>query len=252
MARLHGPRDAPGTANDRTIQYSLDDHAYEIASGNGQRTRYWYGPDGQRYQREDADGTRTLYIGQVEVVRQGVTTRYRRNIGGVLVRTEQGASIEDRFVFTDRLGSVVKYTDGNGTVYQPQDYDGWGQRRSEADPTQAGAAPTAPIALRGFSGHEMVDGQGVIHMNARLYDPTLGQFLQADPLIQAPENLQSRNAYTYVLNNPLTLVDPTGMFSWKKAIGGEPTTFTQLPQLADRHTKPIGDRLRERQVLLHH
>lgn len=28
-----------GTANDRTLQYSLDDHAHEIATGNGKRTR---------------------------------------------------------------------------------------------------------------------------------------------------------------------------------------------------------------------
>jgi hypothetical protein len=34
-------------------------------------------------------------------------------------------------------------------------------------------------------------------------------------MIQAPENLQSWNAYTYVFNNPLTLVDPTGMFAWR-------------------------------------
>ncbi|MFT4179374.1 MAG: RHS repeat-associated core domain-containing protein, partial [Thermomonas sp.] len=46
--------------------------------------------------------------------------------------------------------------------------------------------------------------------------PMLGRFLQADPLVQAPANLQSWNAYTYVFNNPLTLVDPTGMFSWRK------------------------------------
>ena len=34
--------------NDRTIKYSLDDHAHEIVTGNGKRTRYWYGADGQR------------------------------------------------------------------------------------------------------------------------------------------------------------------------------------------------------------
>ena len=180
-------------------------------TGNGKRTRYWYGPDGQRYKREDIDGTKTLYIGPVEVVIQGAVTKYRRTIGGVLIQTVQGTLIEDRYQFTDRLGSVVKYTDGAGAVIQSQDYDEWGQRRDYDDPQLNGvAAPSPTISLRGFTGHEMVDGQDAIHMNARMYDPMLGRFLQADPLIQAPENLQSWNAYTYVFNNPLTLVDPTG------------------------------------------
>ena len=206
-------RDAPGTANDRTILYSLDDHAHEISTGNGVRTRYWYGSDGQRYKREDANGLKTLYVGQVEVVIQGGTT-YRRNIAGVLIKTEGAVPADNRFIFTDRLGSIVKYTNSGGdVVYQPQDYDEWGARRDYDDPTVAGTAPTPTVALRGFTGHEMVDGQDVINMNARMYDPTLGRFLQADPMIQAPENVQSWNAYTYVFNNPLTMTDPTGMFS---------------------------------------
>ena len=54
-------------------------------------------------------------------------------------------------------------------------------------------------------------------MNSRIYDPTLGRFLQADPHIQAPENSQSFNRYSYVLNNPLSFTDPSGYFF--KALG---------------------------------
>ncbi len=50
-------------------------------------------------------------------------------------------------------------------------------------------------------------------MNGRIYDPTIGRFLSADPLIQAPGNLQSFNRYTYVMNNPLGYTDPSG-YSW--------------------------------------
>jgi hypothetical protein len=59
-------------------------------------------------------------------------------------------------------------------------------------------------------------------MNGRIYDPTLGRFLQADPFIQAPMNSQSYNRYSYVLNNPLSYTDPSGYFFKKlfKAIGG--------------------------------
>jgi hypothetical protein len=49
-------------------------------------------------------------------------------------------------------------------------------------------------------------------MNGRIYDPTLGRFLQADPFIQAPTNSQSYNRYSYVLNNPLSMTDPSGYF----------------------------------------
>jgi hypothetical protein len=49
-------------------------------------------------------------------------------------------------------------------------------------------------------------------MNGRIYDPTLGRFLQADPHIQAPANSQNYNRYSYVLNNPMSYTDPSGYF----------------------------------------
>ena len=58
--------------------------------------------------------------------------------------------------------------------------------------------------------HENVEHADIIHMNGRIYDPTLGRFLQADPFIQAPRNSQSFNRYSYVLNNPLSYTDPSG------------------------------------------
>ncbi|QOL26172.1 DUF2778 domain-containing protein [Thalassotalea sp. LPB0316] len=53
-------------------------------------------------------------------------------------------------------------------------------------------------------------------MNGRIYDPTLGRFLQADPIIQAPMNSQSYNRYAYVFNNPLSYTDPSGYSAWTK------------------------------------
>ncbi len=47
-------------------------------------------------------------------------------------------------------------------------------------------------------------------MNGRSYDPKLGRFLSVDPFIQSPTNTQSVNPYTYIFNNPLSGVDPTG------------------------------------------
>ena len=38
----------------------------------------------------------------------------------------------------------------------------------------------------------------------------LGRFLSADPFVQFPDTTQGFNRYSYVSNNPLSFVDPTG------------------------------------------
>ncbi|MFS1525033.1 RHS repeat-associated core domain-containing protein [Microbulbifer sp. 2304DJ12-6] len=77
------------------------------------------------------------------------------------------------------------------------------------------------ITNKGFTGHEQLDGVGLIHMNGRVYDAEIGRFLSADPFIQDRTNLQALNRYTYVLNNPLSYTDPSGYFFKKlfKKIG---------------------------------
>jgi RHS repeat-associated protein len=52
---------------------------------------------------------------------------------------------------------------------------------------------------------------GLYNYKARFYSTTLGRFVSADPVVGSPSDPQSWNAYTYVRNNPLRLVDPTGM-----------------------------------------
>ncbi len=87
---------------------------------------------------------------------------------------------------------------------------------------------------RGFTGHEHIDAANIVHMNGRLYDPALGRMLSADPIVQEPLNAQNLNRYTYVLNNPLSFTDPTGLsfFSkyWRTIVSVALTTF--VPALA--------------------
>jgi RHS repeat-associated protein len=67
----------------------------------------------------------------------------------------------------------------------------------------------------------MVNDFEVIHMGGRTYNPILGRFMQADPFVQAPANLQNYNRYSYVLNNPISYTDPSGYIFKKinKALG---------------------------------
>ncbi|MDM3871234.1 RHS repeat-associated core domain-containing protein [Porticoccus sp. W117] len=83
---------------------------------------------------------------------------------------------------------------------------------------------------RGFTGHEMLDEVGIIHMNGRIYDPHLARFVQADPIVQSPFNTQSLNRYSYIWNNPLNGIDPSGFtgerFSEDNSSGGGDSGFT--------------------------
>ena len=54
-------------------------------------------------------------------------------------------------------------------------------------------------------------------LNGRIYDAGTGRMMQADPVVQAPSNLQNYNAFSYVINNPLSYTDPSGYFF--KALG---------------------------------
>ena len=65
---------------------------------------------------------------------------------------------------------------------------------------------------RGFTSHEHIQEVGLIHMNARLYDPVIGRFISADTMIPDNTSPLSFNRYSYVNGNPVTIRDPSGHF----------------------------------------
>jgi len=145
---------------------------------------------------------------------------------GVLTRSSSGSANAAEAVINktdywhkDHLGSLVAMTDQTGTITQRFRFDPWGKRQCL---TAAGASSTCSsngssgTEERGFTGHEMLDEIGLIHMNGRLYDPELGRFLEADPVIQNPLDGQNYNRYSYVGNNPLSYTDPSGFSRWTK------------------------------------
>jgi RHS repeat-associated protein len=93
-------------------------------------------------------------------------------------------------------------------------YDPFGKRRFANGSGDPGNTIRPLNTDRGYTGHEMLDDIGLVHMNGRVYDPLVGRFLSADPFIQSPYNLQSHNRYSYVMNNPLGYTDPSGYRSF--------------------------------------
>jgi hypothetical protein len=52
----------------------------------------------------------------------------------------------------------------------------------------------------------------------------MGRFMSPDPMGGHYENPQTLNKYAYVINNPLTLTDPTGLDIWLKGCGDNSAT----------------------------
>lgn len=63
---------------------------------------------------------------------------------------------------------------------------------------------------KGFLGKPADTETGLTHVSAREYDPLIGRFLSADPILSAGDH-ESINGYAYANNTPVTLADPTGL-----------------------------------------
>jgi RHS repeat-associated protein len=118
-----------------------------------------------------------------------------------------------RYFHRDALGNIDLITDKNGQIVARQDYAPFGSRTQNLSKDVI-----SDETRRGFTGHEHIDGAGLINMNARMYDPLTGRFLSADIYIQEPTLSLSHNRYIYVMNNPLKYTDPTGHF-WQFIVG---------------------------------
>ncbi|WP_371238435.1 ricin-type beta-trefoil lectin domain protein [Streptomyces pimonensis] len=173
-------------------------------------TRYVYGPDGAQLLTVKGRQA-TLHLGDTEVTVQR---------GGVLVNTQRTYSAPG--------GAVMRYAYGNGSetlVALAGDHQGstyaevalngdMPVRIRKQDPfgNQRGA-DTVGVNFQshtGFLGATRDDSSGYQPLGARLYDPVVGRFLSADPVLDLNDLLQS-NGYAYAHNNPVTMSDPTGL-----------------------------------------
>ncbi|MFQ6029800.1 MAG: RHS repeat-associated core domain-containing protein [Dehalococcoidia bacterium] len=103
------------------------------------------------------------------------------------------------FYHADGLGSVWDLTDSTGIPVHSYTYDSFGQLLAQ---TGTVANPYT------YTAREFDPETGLYYYRARHYDPGIGRFLQEDPTGVAGGDV---NFYTYVTNNPLTLVDPWGL-----------------------------------------
>ena len=172
---------------------------------------YWYAGEGSFERLWDRSDSRETYKYQLRVGDRSV---------GYLRQTyyPTGSSTEQRFyTLTDHLGSIQAVIGADGRKLQSLSFSAWGERRA-ADWNPSGIATPALDLVRnyglthGFTGHEADEPWGLVNMKGRLYDPIVGRFLSADPLMQFAHHTQGYNRYTYVLNNPLSFTDPSGYF----------------------------------------
>jgi RHS repeat-associated protein len=98
----------------------------------------------------------------------------------------------------DGLGSVTSLTSSAGAIANTYTYDSFGKQ------TASSGSVTNPFR---YTGREFDTETNLYYNRARYYDPTTGRFLGEDPIRFKGGN----NFYVYVRNNPVKLVDPSGL-----------------------------------------
>ena len=164
--------------------------------------------------------TKTIYIGGLyEVVTHEGTQEERHYLpsgGGIsAVFTRESTAGRTtaayiRYLHGDHLGSIEAISDEIGIASERFSYDAFGKRRDSTWQDVRSGSLSSKYTQNGFTGHLQLDGLDLIHMGGRIYDPLLGRVLSADPIVQGIGDLQAFNRYSYVVNNPLSLTDPSG------------------------------------------
>ena len=102
----------------------------------------------------------------------------------------------------DHLGTSTALTDFNGNAYQFFLNLPFGETMSQQLGSNYYNSPFK------FNGKELDEETGFYYYGARYYDPKISIWLSVDPLAEKYPNF---NSYNYVMQNPLNLIDPTGM-----------------------------------------
>ena len=115
------------------------------------------------------------------------------------------------YLTNDHLGSPRINTDANGTVTARHDYHPFGEEIATSQRT-SGLGYVDDSVRKQFTGYERDGETGLEYAQARMYAARLGRFMSVDKWSGSRTNPQTINRYSYVINNPLTLNDPTGNY----------------------------------------
>lgn len=157
-----------------------------VKNGSTKTSRYF-----ENFYEEQDDGKRlNVYLGRLLVAR---------------VEQIANGSMQKAYIITDHLGSILTTCNEQGQVLQEQAYTPFGRA------LRASGTDSRYIGL--FSEDEF----GLVQMGARYYHPLLGRFITPDWFVaehaeKAMRLPQGFNVYSYAINNPIMLRDPTGLW----------------------------------------
>lgn len=187
-----------------TLAYDNENRLTDV-TGGGTAAKFGYNGDGERVSGQlTTGGATTVYVGNYyEATGSAVKTYYYA--GSLRVAMRDGSTL--KFLVGDHLGSTSLTVDTNAVRISEVRYKPWGETRYTYGTT------TTTYRFTGQRQESALGGSdGLYFYNARWYDPTIGRFTSPDTIVPGTGNPQALNRFSYVYNNPMGYVDPSGHF----------------------------------------